>query len=324
MDRPLSFSGYKKYHDCPQYYKYHYIDNDRPGKNSSALAVGTAVDEIVEAILLKKDYDQNAIINAAKAENVVFYDDDFDADLVDLQKIETFAKSLGWAGDDIVTAIKDMLKDQETLSDNQQTFLNFAVWESLTVKINAMVESFNTWILPQIAEVHEVQTKLDNELLTGKLDFTATLKDGRKVLFDLKTSKRGYEKDAVLFSPQLSLYAAMHDYEYAGFVVLSKSLNKNKVKTCPACKYSEDGGRRKNCPKCKTVMDFTVQPTSYSQIIVDKIPESSKELTLNALKDTIKSIDGGHFPRNLSACSFMYGKPCIYKNKCWNINQEDK
>lgn len=321
MDKPLSFSAYKRYVTCPQYYKYNDIDKIKAGRETSALLVGTILDESIME-LLRGDKSQSEYLlikgrNDARERVIDFYPDDLDTDLVNMADIGKYAESLGWKGDDITTALKDMLKSQETLSEAQYKVLNYACWNSLDKKIQAMYDSFVKWIYPQIQEVHDIQTHLDNGLTHGYLDFTATLKDGRKVLFDLKTSKMPYALDSVTKSPQLSLYASMHGYEYAGFIVLVKNLNKNKVKTCTPCGTTEKGGNRIKCATCKEKLDVIMEPTSYSQIIVDKVPQWNKDLTTKAMADTVKCIDAGLFPRNLNQCFYMYGKTCPYMNKCW-------
>jgi len=317
MNKPLSFSAYKRLTSCAQYYKYYDVDKDRPTGLSSALIVGNIVDESVMATLkgeLRVKPDLTRYID----ETVEFFNDDLDLDLIDTDEIAKIATKVGWKGDTISEALKDFLKDQATLSAKQRKVLNIAVWQSLGVKIEAMLDSFEKWILPQIKQVHDIQTHLDDNVTHGYLDFTATMNDGRRVLFDLKTSKMPYAKDAVLKSPQLSLYAAMHNYEYAGFIVLVKNLNKNKVKTCPTCNYTTSGGNRTKCPDDGSKLEIVMEPTSFSQLLIDKVPDHNKALTLQAMNDSIALIDNGVFPRNLNNCFNMYGKNCPYVNKCWN------
>lgn len=314
--KKLSYSAYKEYHDCPRKYKLNRIDGV-PQPQTSALIVGSIVDEIIGAILNKQPWDFGQICLKYMGQDMHFYKDDLDLDLLDLNYISEFAKSHGWNGDDIGSALKSFMQDQENLSNGQRSVLYNAVWECLQIKIRAMVDSFQKWILPQIAEVHDIQTHVEDDKVHGYLDFTATLKDGRKVLFDLKTSSRAYDQDAVLKSPQLSLYAALHDYEYAGYIVLVKNLNKNKIKTCTPCGHEETGGNRVNCPKCKEKMEFTMEPTSFSQLIVNKVPDFNKHLTKQAMYDTLNAINKGIFPQNLNSCFWMYGRECPYVAKCW-------
>ncbi len=321
MEKPLSFSAYKRFTTCPKFYEYHDIKKDRPGKMSSALHVGTFLDTVICDILEKKGGNPvlqlNALIANVRNDDMDFFTDDLDLDLISKERISKVARDLGWKGDNLGDALKDLMKDQTNLSVNQRKLLNAATWDSLQVKCQAMLASFQKWILPQIKEVHEIQTHLDNGKVHGYLDFIVTLTDGRKVLFDLKTSKMPYKKDAVLTSPQLSLYAAMKDVEYAGFIVLVKNLNKNKEKSCSTCNFTVSGGNRVKCPTCKTNMNVLSNPTSFSQLLVDKVSKWNKDLTTEALHETIQCIDNGVFPRNLNQCQYMYGKPCLYIDKCW-------
>jgi len=318
MDKPLSFSGYKRFTECPKKYEYYDIDKHRPEQLSSALIVGSIIDECVGAILKGEDYDLNSMIEENTFKEMSFFTNDLDLDLIDLNFLENHARDLGWTGtDDIGTVLKGLLADQKNLSAGQTSLLATAVWESLHIKITAMLASFNKWILPQIKNASDIQLHLDDGKTHGYLDFTAELKDGRKVLFDLKTSSMPYSDDAVLKSPQLSLYAAMHNYEYAGFIVLCKNLNKNKIKTCIPCGTKEKGGNRKNCATCKEPLDVVMEPTSFSQLLVSKVPEHNKSLTKEALYDTIKCIDNGIFPRNLNSCFNQYGQECPYVSTCW-------
>lgn len=257
----------------------------------------------------------------AREKTIEFFLDDLDFDLIDLQTVNDYARKAGWKGDDLKAALKDMMKAQGGLSEKQYDVLRMATWQSLQVKIEAMLASFEKWIMPKLSECEDFQFHVDDGITHGYLDFTAKMPDGKRVLFDLKTSKMPYDKDAVLKSPQLSLYARMHGYDYAGYIVLVKTLNKNKRKSCPECDFIVDGGNRTKCPTHKVTLDVEMNPTSYSQILVDKVPKHNKELTKRAMDDTIKAIDGGHFPRNLNTCYWMYGKPCPYVDTCWRKNE---
>lgn len=318
----ISFSGYKRYTQCPQFYKYHDVEKYRPGAATSALAVGIICDDLVGQKLSGKPVDNYAdslkMVAEHSATNVEFFPDDLDIDLINIEATVKTARDMGWKGDDIKSALSDMTKDQTNLTANQHKLLSAATWESLHVKIVAMLDSFDKWIAPQISSAENIQHHVVGDGVQGYLDFTCTLKDGRNVLMDLKTSKMPYSKDSVKYSAQLSLYAALMGYDYAGFIVLTKTLNKNKVKSCPDCNYVVNGTNRTKCPTHKTALDVKMQPTSYSQIIVDKVPAHTKQITLKAINDTIEAIDKGIFPRNLNQCSYMYGRPCIYRNKCWN------
>lgn len=303
---------------CPKMYEFYDVEGDRPKQNSSALAVGSIVDTVVEAQLLGKDVNFREEVLKYLDQRIEFFDHDLDVDYIDNDMITKMARSLGWKGDDLGKALKSFMTNQVNLSDKQYKVLHAAAWQSLDVKIEAMLTSFNKWILPQISNPRDLQRHLDDGKTHGYIDFVVDLKDGRKnVLLDLKTSKNSYPLDSVLYSPQLGLYAAMRGNEWAGYVVLVKTLKKNKTKWCKPCNYETEGGNRKNCPKCKEPLEYSLSPSSYSQLIVDKVTDYHKNLTTTAMYDTIKCIDNGVFPRNLNTCKWVYGKPCQYLNKCW-------
>jgi hypothetical protein len=307
---------------CPKFYDYYDNQGDRPEQLSSPLVIGTIVDEVVMVKLEGKHVDFRPMLAQYRGQRIKFKIDDLDLDFVNLPIVEKHAKSLGWKGDDIGKAIKDFMKNQANLSDNQYDVLSLATWQSIDVKIEAMLAAFDKWIAPKIKKVISVQEHLNDGKTHGYLDFIAETTDGKTVLFDLKTSKTSYPNDAVMFSPQLSLYAEMKNVDYAGYIVLVKSLSKNKIKTCPECDFKEVGGNRKKCPTHKVNLNYTMKPTSYAQYIVNEIPRYNKRLTKTAMYDTIKCIDNGVFPRNLNTCKWVFGEECQYINKCWKGKNE--
>lgn len=317
MNKPLSISGFKRFMLCPKYYDYYDNHGDKPSCDSSPLAIGTIVDAVVMDRFEGKETNYQELIVPYRGKRIKFKTEDLDLDYVNLPQVKEYAKTLGWKGKEIGKALKDFMQDQDNLSENQYEVLSIATWQSIDVKIGAMLEAFNTWIMPKIKRIISVQKHLDDGVTHGYLDFIAETNDGKTVLFDLKTSKNAYANDAVLYSPQLSLYAAMENIEYAGYIVLVKTLKKNKDKTCSTCDFKQTGGNRKKCPDCKTDLDFQVNPTSYAQYLVEKVPQHNKDLTTKAMYETIKCIDRGVFPRNLNTCNWVFGEPCPYINKCW-------
>lgn len=324
MDKPLSISGFKRFMLCPKYYDYYDNEGDRPEQLSSPLIIGTIVDQVVMDKFEGKDTNFRHMIAPYRAQRVKFKAEDLDLDFVNLAGVASYARTLGWKGKDISAALKDFMKHQETLSAQQYDVLSLATWESIDVKIEAMLAAFDKWIAPKIKRVISVQEHIDDGKTHGYLDFIAETTDGKTVLFDLKTAKTAYDKDAVLFSPQLSLYAAMKNVDYAGYIVLVKTLNKNKVKTCPKCDFTVTGGNRKKCPEDGAELNYTITPTSYAQYLVNEVPKYNKELTKAAMYETIKCIDNKVFPRNLNTCKWVFGEPCQYINKCWKPKESKR
>jgi len=126
-----------------------------------------------------------------------------------------------------------------------------------------------------------------------------------------------------LKSPQLALYCGIENYDYAGFIVLNKTISKNKVKTCVNCpEIRIEGGNTRKCPSCKDNLDFKINPTSYVQVLINKMPKRNITLTAEAIRATIDNIRENRFPRNLDTCSWIFGKPCTYFDKCWKGDNE--
>ena len=91
------------------------------------------------------------------------------------------------------------------------------------------------WIKDNVAEVHHIQKKilLENakgDKFIGYLDFVVTLKNGKKVLVDLKTtsSMQYYKDGCVEESPQLAIYAEDLGIRDAAYLVIEKNVRKRK------------------------------------------------------------------------------------------------
>lgn len=334
MTKPLSFSGYKRLIDCPQFYKFHDIDKDRPGRKTSALLFGSLLDDVLNDFLIGKSstpfLDLSNAVGELVQEDIDFFKEDYDTDLIDrftYRNIRKRARKLGWKGTNLNKLIKEMLKDQSKLSDNQREILRMSCWASLKVKASTILDSYEKWIIPKLKSVESVQKEMLFDLKEGSvrgfIDFIATLQDGTRVLFDNKTSKWPYEDGAALLSPQLALYAASENIDHVGFVVMNKNINKNKVKTCTKCGHVYDKTQLKSCGKktkgkrCSGQFSVQMKPTAYVQFQVEKIPKINKDLIIGAMNDSMKLIKNGVFPRNLTNCNNRFGKPCVYFNKCW-------
>jgi hypothetical protein len=339
VKKPLSFSGYKRLVTCPKYYQLHDVEKLRPTRKSSALYVGTIFDEVINGVLLNSTVDPyenlKSLILKHKSENCEFFKGDYDADLLeekDVHTLKSYANSMGWKGDNFDELIQHLFDNQYELSDNQYKVLSECTWMSLYRKLEIMVESYIRTIMPKIKEVHFVQKEISvttpSGSIRGFVDFAATLRDGRKVLFDNKTSNMPYLPGAVLESPQLALYSAIEGYEYAGFIVVNKQITKRKKKVCSKCDNDGTGTKFKRCnalinkKRCNAEWDETIDPYSFIQIHVDKMPDNSKDIVMEALDETIKVIDNGVYPRNLNACFKMYGRPCPYMKYCWQKNKK--
>lgn len=166
------------------------------------------------------------------------------------------------------------------------------VWENMVKRGLACIDVYVKEVLPQIDTVLSVQNNgtivnEDGDEFVYIVDFVAKLKDGRTVLLDNKTASSKYPKNSVIKSQQLSLYLeSFPDIKYAGYIVLIKNPEKEKGLT--------------------------------HQIIVDEIPESTKQESFDKLETALAGIKANVFEKNLKSCG-LYRKPCEYQNYCkWN------
>lgn len=337
--KKISYSAYKKYHTCPKLYEFHYKERLRPNFTTSALIFGSAIDDALNELLTGTEdaletYKKSVDGMLQENSRVIWDIYDFDVELIDsgaFENLNHYGTTLGYTGNDLaafvrkaVTAIND--EGLDTLSENQYALISAACLLSLECKAQLIIDEYKKTILPMIDEVHSVQAELSDTTIRGILDVDATV-NGQRIIIDHKTSKRPYKAGAANLDPQLILYAADQGVDKVGFVVMVKNINKNKEKKCKSCGYNGSGGMHKTCPntidgtRCHGTWEISVRPQAYIQYMEADISNVKKDLPREAINDTLKSIEGGHFPRNLSACNSMYGKPCPYLNKCWNNDE---
>ncbi len=336
--KPISFSAYKRYHTCPKFYEYYDIQKIKLGQKTSALIFGSIIDESLNELLRGNEIKARdlLILNCLEAidDECLFYPGDYDKDLVDTRVLTQFAEATGWKGSDFNELIKILMDNQETISKKQRLVLNTTIWNSLMEKGIIIIDSYIREVLPLMDTVHDIQKKLvyqgKSGQINGILDFTCTLKDGRKVLFDNKTTKMFFDRDSVLTSPQLALYSTMDNFDHAGFIAINKQIKKNRTKICNECKFDGSGGKHKTCynkidgARCDGEWTETIKPEANIQVIIDKIPQRNKDLVMDAIDDTMKCIKQGTFPRNLDTCKYIYGKPCPYIDLCWTGKLKEK
>lgn len=298
---------------------------------SSALVFGSAIDTALNTMLINESLPQAIDIARRYIRDTkidMYFPADFDEDLsIDwaVIRLSDFKTKINM---DIDVFIKELLTNQGHLSENEKTFLNGVVKHSLMEKAEIILKSYYTKVLPIIGSVETVQKEIvtSDGSKRGIIDTVIILKDGRRVIFDNKTASRPYERDSVLKSPQLALYASMVNADHAGFIVMNKQITKNRKKLCSKCGYDGSGTKYRTCnnivnkKKCASQWDETIDPYSYIQIFIDKIPEINKTLVNEAMNEVKSCVKNGIYPRNLTACFNQYGKPCVYINKCWRQN----
>lgn len=332
MKKTLSYSGYNKYVTCPYMWKLHYIERLRPAHTTSALVFGSAMDAAINALMQHSDaldvagtFSPVVVLNKGLSElltqPVQFHPRDYDGEIIgqpERDELLKQAQALGYGGDDVdglVAGLMQKIQLNQPLSDNQTKVLALACATSLRAKGLLMLEAYRKHVLPVFARIEGVQL----EVKRGVLDFVAEVKGHGRVIGDNKTASMPYDDDAVKWSIQLAGYDAADKGMY---VVLHKNIAKNRVKTCKACGTDGTGKRHKSCFNCGGEWLETIQPEAKVQIIIDHIPERTKQLAREAYDEVEKAVKAKCFPRNLNACRNQFGKPCVYLNHCWNGSDE--
>lgn len=276
----ISHSAREKYEECPMMYKLHYIDKIRSTKESSALKFGGALDEALNHLLMNRQ--------DTKGTKDVF--------------LREWAKQKHNYNVDFFKSDLDeslLTQDEIAFCETAKNPTHEKTWLSLNYKGLAMIDSYIRDILPKIIEVHSIQDKIELQghdeegnptgaCITGLLDVIATVETPElgqvKAVIDNKTSSSNYAKNCVQKKEQTALYSMEKDIPYAGFAVMLK------------------------------------KPPFKTQFIVDKVPTALQEQTLQNFVNVVDSIEKGDFPmkEKKHQCMFIYGKPCVYIDLCWN------
>lgn len=355
MNNRLSHSAITKYQTCPTQYKYHYVDKLRSTTMSAALLFGTAIDKSVEVLVKTKSIEtakaifndlwtqqiiNNKMSSLRNSSDIVYSNSDYDENLLNKQmelEHEDWYKELN----QIVEEKKE--KGWEKLSNLQKISLNIANWEIAKVRGHLMLEAINKYFLPKIKKVISTQEQIDlnngnGDSVIGFVDMVAEYEGYETpIIFDFKTSTRPYERDSVKTSAQLALYMHALSEKYktrtAGYIVLSKIINKNKVKTCKVCgNVAEKGSRHKTCnflskstseidnwkeTRCNGEFKEVLNPSAFVDVIIDEIPLNRENIIIENSDTINNAIKTGIFPKNFNSC-FAYNKPCEFYDKCFN------
>lgn len=294
----ISHSAWSKYLLCPRMYDLHYNKKLRPTGTSSSLLFGLAIDEGLNAILLK---DKDPV--------KVFRD-----------KFTEFDDKVSLHSGDIDFTILE--EEQVKSLRNKDEF--FKAWACLRVKGRILLEAYQQHFLPQVEEVISVQRNLDDR--PGVIDAILRLRGHGVVLVDHKTASRPYTKGTLEKSTQLALYASNQKIDKAGFVVLLKSIP--KVKSCLMCGADGTGSRHKTCSaerkgkRCGGQWDYGVDKKKAIQVIIGPVPDNNAALFEESVSQVEKAIDNKIFPANLTQCDWVYGSPCPYVKFCWQGNKQ--
>jgi len=339
----LSHSSVNMFSDCSYKWKLHYQDKLRGNTASAALLFGSAIDKAVENLVIHKDLNKakslfhnlwtDQEINGVKTNlqnnpDIVYANNDLDEELLpeSLNEFESAFRTT-------LSNVKER-KNQvgfDNLSVEEKIVYNSANWEIAKVRGELMLDVVSDSILPKITNVLSTQEKIDlvnadGDSVVGYVDMVASWEgEDVPIVFDFKTSTRAYEEDSVKTSPQLALYVHALSDKYktrkAGFIVLSKQIQKNRKKVCSKCGNDGSGGRHKTCAaevdgkRCNGEWKETINPKAKLDVIIDTIPNRLEDIVLENMDATNKMIKNGIFTRNLNACVKPYGR-CVYYEKC--------
>lgn len=341
MSNKLSHSSVNRFSECPTSWKLHYVDRLRGTTQSAALLFGTAIDKAVELLVTSRDFKaalekfnklwekqeiNGVLTELEKNPDIVYATNDLDTELLD----ETFNKR------DYKELLYDVTEKKkvsgfDNLSTEDKIIYNQANWFVAKKRGELMLESVRDEVLPKLKKVHSTQEAIDltnneGDSVVGYIDMVAEFEGyDIPIVFDFKTSTKAYEEDSVKTSPQLALYVHAVSDKYktrkAGFIVLSKQVQKNRKKICGICGNDGSGGRHKTCnadvdgQRCGGEWKETINPKAKIDVIIDDVPERLEEIVLDNMDNTNKMIKHNIYTRNLNNCIKPYG-PCVYYNLC--------
>lgn len=333
----LSHSARGKFEHCPKMYDLHYNQKIRPSGTTSALLFGSAIDKACENYMLErnkfkarmlfkatwKEQEINGTLTElSSSTEIEYHSNDFDIDLLVQPDNELILK------DSTYTSVAQLYKE-----GTDKTRIAYCNWVSLYRKGQFLVTKFIEWVDENVAEVLGAQLPIeledeDGNKVPGFADFVIKVYGYDKpILVDLKTAARYYDRNSVKESEQLALYyfylkqTKFPDMERAAYLVLGKTIKKNKVKTCKSC-GAVTTSTHKKCSeeiegkRCNGEFDIVMTPECNIQYIHDEIPQEFIDSTIEKSNIALAKIITGEFPKNLEGCSRYYGRECPYAKYC--------
>lgn len=265
----LSHTALETYRSCPKKYYYKYRERLEADKTYSSLLFGKAADEAFNYIL-------TCAKEKTKSENVVEF------------AIAIFNKKMNeWQGQNEFVYFKNETPqdiDFGALTDEEK---QKTVWEHLVKVGHKIIELFVNEIVPQLGEIQDVQvekliTNSNEDVLKIVIDFVTILPDGRKVVFDNKTTssiKRNYPAGSVKKSKQLAMYTEYYPGYLSGYIAIEKSLN------------------------------------PLYNIFIDRIEPEFKENVFKEIETNCNEIKSENFEKNEKSC-YAFGRSCEYYSYC--------
>lgn len=306
--------------------------------STSALLFGSAIDKACEDYAINKNQSRarhffreewKKIQEGFEEEDgsiskVSFHPLDFDHELLIQSDNEFILK------DTLYETVAALVK-----AGTEKERINYANWISMHRKGIMLVNKFIEWVDENVETILETQSEIeledeDGNKVTGKPDLVIKIHGYDKpLLVDLKTSARYYERGSVKQSEQLALYymylkaTRYPDMERAAFLVLNKTIKKNRTKTCRKC-GNVTTGREKTCAigtgkaRCHGEFDEVITPEVNLQYIHDEISQEFIDATVEKYNIVKDAIIAKKFEMNLNGCANYYGRPCPYAKFCEN------
>lgn len=288
----LSYSAISKYQECPFKYKLHYIDRLRQTYLSSPLVFGSAFDKV--STMLLEDFGKNKNDYAYEFEHeftkillngdpVKFSKTDCDLSLIPEATIEAIEHNYQLDA-------KQVLNSQKEYEIEQKMFYELSC-ASLIEKGKMLLKEFEIWVYANIASVQSMQDKVEftneeGDSFEGYLDFICTMKNGKTIVMDLKTSSnpnKYYMEDSATNSPQLTIYSHGKEIAEVGYIVLDKTIRKKE----PRVRHKE---------------------------VYGTITEEQVNKVFNDIDDALHKIRAEEFPKNEDSCNAFGG--CQYRAYC--------
>lgn len=355
MKRKLSHSQIQRYLQCPRSYDLYYNKRLREKSATAFLALGSAIDESLNTILLDYKKNKKVTVNykdvfdknweTIKINNEVY--PLFDCTLVGYAKADFVPEVL--TDEDIqfinakiieltpsyqnqnLSELKEFLdkrrenRKQEPFFEEEHKVLNIINYLSLRRKAHLMLDAYVRDIIPEIEEVRDIQLKIElesdtEESLIGYVDTVVKFKgENEYTVLDNKTSASPYSPDKVLHSEQLSIYTFALGLKRAAYAVMWKTLKLNVEKTCKNCGYVTDSSHK----TCNNEIDGLDKKGNIKKVRCNGewqekyLPEAKTQLLVDYVTEKVQNI----VIENISDVSMAINAKIFYKNheKCSNF-----